>query len=53
MLAGTITMVAAVTRLDGRPVGDGSPGPACGALFEALVADIREEIGAARASAVG
>lgn len=52
MLAGTITMVAAVTRLDGRPVGDGQPGPACGLLYDALVADIREEVGAARASVV-
>ena len=45
MLAGTITMIAAVTRLNGRPVGQGKPGPAAQALYDALVADIRQECG--------
>ncbi len=46
MLAGTITMIASVTRLDGRPVGRGGPGPEAAAVYEALVADIRKECGA-------
>lgn len=52
MLAGTITMVASVTRLDGRTVGEGRPGPACRSLYDALLGDIREEIASARASAL-
>ncbi|MBX3351624.1 MAG: aminotransferase class IV [Phycisphaeraceae bacterium] len=52
MLAGTITMVAGVTRLDGRAVGDGRPGPACRTLYDALVGDIRDEIASARVSAL-
>jgi branched-subunit amino acid aminotransferase/4-amino-4-deoxychorismate lyase len=43
MLAGTITMVASVTRLDGRPVGDGKIGKAALAMYDALVGDIRRE----------
>jgi D-alanine transaminase len=43
MLAGTITMVASVTRLNGRPVGSGMAGPMALSLYEALVADIRKE----------
>lgn len=46
LLAGTITMVAAVTRLDGRPVGDGGAGRAARTLYDALVADIRAECAA-------
>jgi D-alanine transaminase len=46
MLAGTITMIASVTRLNGRPVGQGKVGPAAISLYEALVADIRKECGA-------
>ena len=36
MLLGTLTMVTAITRLDGRPVGSGSPGPVALRLLEAL-----------------
>lgn len=36
MLCGTQTMVTAVTRLNGRPVGDGRPGPAARRLLRAL-----------------
>jgi D-alanine transaminase len=46
MLAGTITMIASVTRLNGRPVGQGNTGPAALSMYEALVADIRKECGA-------
>lgn len=42
MLIGTTTMVASVTRLDGRAVGEGVPGPAARSLLAALVAAIRE-----------
>ena len=53
MLAGTITMVAAVTRLDGRPVGDAAargfrPGPHARRLLDTLVSSIRREIASAR-----
>lgn len=37
MLIGTTTMVASVTRLDGRPVGDGTPGPVACSLLRTLV----------------
>jgi len=43
MLVGTTAMVTAVTTLDGRPVGDGSPGPHARRLLRALVATIRAE----------
>ena len=43
MLAGTITMVASVTRLDGRLVGEGKIGKAALSMYDALVADIRRE----------
>ena len=49
MLIGTTTMVASVTRLDGRPVGDGKPGPVACSLLRTLVDAIRsrrdEQIG--------
>lgn len=49
MLIGTTTMVASVTRLDGRPVGDGTPGPVAFSLLRTLVDAIRsrrdEQIG--------
>jgi D-alanine transaminase len=37
MLAGTLTMIASVTRLDGRPVGSGRPGPGARALLRTLI----------------
>ncbi len=40
MLIGTTTMVASVTRLDGRPVGNGAPGPVARTLLASLVAAI-------------
>jgi D-alanine transaminase len=43
MLAGTITMVASVTRLDGRPVGEGKIGKAALSMYDALVGDICRE----------
>lgn len=43
MLAGTITMIASVTRLNGRAVGSGGVGPQAASLYETLVADIRDE----------
>lgn len=43
MLIGTTTMVASVTRLDGRPVGDGTPGPVAHSLLRTLVDAIRNE----------
>jgi D-alanine transaminase len=41
-------LVAGVVELDGRRVGDGTPGPACRALFGAMRARIEREIAAAR-----
>jgi len=41
MLCGTTTMVASVTKLDGRAVGDGSPGPVATRLLRVLVEAIR------------
>ncbi len=43
MLAGTITMIASVTRLDGKPVGRGVVGEQALAMYDALVGDIRRE----------
>ncbi|MBX6377695.1 MAG: D-amino acid aminotransferase [Clostridia bacterium] len=37
-LSGTITEVLPVTRIDGRPVGDGTPGPVTRTLRQALLA---------------
>lgn len=42
MLCGTLTMITAVTRLDGRVLNDGAPGPACRRLHELLVEAIRD-----------
>lgn len=42
-ITGTTTHVAAVTQLDGRPVGNGAPGPVTRRLYEALLALIREQ----------
>lgn len=41
MAVGTTTHVAAITQIDGRPVGDGAPGPVTRRLFDALMAYIR------------
>jgi D-alanine transaminase len=41
MLWGTTTMVSSVVSLDGRSVGNGSPGPVARALLDRLVACIR------------
>ncbi len=43
-LCGTVTMITAVTRLDGAPVGDGRPGPATTRLHEALKEAIRRDL---------
>ncbi len=49
MLIGTLTMVASVTRLDGKPVGAGKVGPASRSLLETLVRAIRKDVAAASA----
>ena len=41
-------LVSAVTHLDGAPVGDAAPGPACRALFAAMHGRIAREVAAAR-----
>lgn len=52
MLAGTYTMIVAVTHLDGRPVGAGTPGPAATKLLATLVQAIHRDTAAtARAAA--
>lgn len=44
MLAGTLTMIASISTLCGRPVGDGrAPGPAARALLDTLVRAIRND----------
>jgi D-alanine transaminase len=53
MLLGSSTMVASVTTLDAKPVGDGKPGPAARGLLGALVTAILTESGAAGAGQVG
>lgn len=45
-LTGTTTDVQAIVRLDGRPVGDGRPGPVARALRDALMALLRGEAAA-------
>jgi len=42
VVVGTTFDVAAVVQLDGRPVGDGKPGPVAAGLLAALQKDIRE-----------
>jgi len=49
MLAGTYTMVAAITRLDGRPVGDAAarndaPGPWATKMLRTLVSAIQRDV---------
>lgn len=43
MLCGTLTMVTSIVSLDGRPVGDGSPGPAAARMLALLVRAIRSD----------
>ncbi|MBL9030363.1 MAG: aminotransferase class IV [Phycisphaerae bacterium] len=45
MIVGTTTMVTSVVTLDGRPVGDGRPGPVARRLLGDLVGAIRRDIG--------
>lgn len=40
MLCGTLTMVTAITRLNGRAVGEGTPGPEAARLLRVLVEEI-------------
>ena len=44
MLCGTTSLVSAVTHVDGRPVGDGTPGPEALRLLELYLGDIRREL---------
>jgi len=43
MLTGTLTMITSIVSLDGRRIGDGSPGPHSKRLLRELVRAIREE----------
>ncbi|MCC6659651.1 MAG: aminotransferase class IV [Phycisphaerales bacterium] len=45
MLIGSTAMVTSITRLDGRPVGSGTPGPAAHSLLESLIDAIRADLG--------
>ena len=45
MLVGTTSMVTAVTHLNGRAVGDGTPGPLARRLLRDLIGIISEECG--------
>lgn len=49
MLVGTISMVRSVTRLDGRPVGDGRVGPSARGLLKTLVEAIERDLHSAHA----
>jgi branched-subunit amino acid aminotransferase/4-amino-4-deoxychorismate lyase len=42
LLVGSSVKVAPITQFDGRPVGDGKPGPIARALLELLEKDMRE-----------
>ncbi len=44
MLVGTTTMVTSVTHLDGRVIGEGSPGPVARSLLRALVGSICRDL---------
>jgi D-alanine transaminase len=44
MLVGTTSMVTSVTQLNGRPVGDGAPGPAARSLLRDLLGIINAEL---------
>jgi D-alanine transaminase len=45
MLVGTTSMVTSVTHLNGRPVGDGTPGPLASRLLRDLLAIINDDCG--------
>jgi branched-chain amino acid aminotransferase len=45
LVFGTTPDVTSVVRIDGRPVGDGRPGPVRAALFRLLETDIRANAG--------
>ena len=45
LLSSATKEVAAVTRLDGRSVGSGAPGPVCAALYQAYQGRKREQCG--------
>jgi D-alanine transaminase len=51
MLLGSTSMVTSVTELDGRPVGEGKPGPQAHRLLRALVEIIRDELELGEATA--
>lgn len=42
MFVGTTTLVTSIVELDGRPVGDGTPGPETRRLFKTLLEAIRD-----------
>jgi branched-subunit amino acid aminotransferase/4-amino-4-deoxychorismate lyase len=42
LIIGSSVKVAPITQWDGRPVGDGKPGPIAKALLELLEQDMRE-----------
>jgi D-alanine transaminase len=44
MLVGSATMLVSITRLNGRPVGDGGPGPQARRLLATLVGAIERDI---------
>ena len=50
MLLGSTSMVTSVIELDGRPVGDGKPGPQSRRLLNALINVIRQELGLSTAT---
>ena len=52
-LTGTTTGVLAVTTVDGRPVGDGRPGPVTRALAEAFRRVVQEEVARVLATPAG
>lgn len=45
MLTGTTTMITSITQVDGRPVGDGKPGPVARSLLARLTRAIAVELG--------
>lgn len=45
LLVGTMAMITSVTKLDGRVIGDGTPGPQARRLFDALVDAIGHDVG--------
>jgi D-alanine transaminase len=51
MLLGSTSMVTSVVKLDGNPVGDGTPGPQAHRLLRSLVEIIRQDLGFERQTA--